>query len=217
MSENAAGDVDALDRWLLEVAMELPTPLHMLVAPNPHVALNMPDDPRLSRQELCERLSGLAERGLIRVYPFPSGFQELFSSEEISRAIDAWQPRSYFVYELTAAGGAVWEQHAKPDWSRYVNAGQEPSANDAPETWVIEAASPEAAEEEFRFHETLGDENQPVAESKRGEALVPWQLNYWKTLPRGYRLRYVTVPRPRDSARMMRAPSRPPWYTRVWL
>lgn len=217
MPSNDTGNVDVLDLWLLEVVMELPTPLHMLVAPSPHVALNMADDPRMSRHELCERLSLLAERGLIRVHAFPNGLQELFSPDEISRAIDASQPRSFFSYELTPAGGAIWERHARPDWSRYVNAGQEPSADDAPDTWVIEAASLEAAEAEFRFHESLGDENQPVIESKRGEALVPWQLNYWKTLPHGYRLRYTTVPRPRDVARLMSVPSRPPWYTRVWL
>ncbi|MFP2908521.1 hypothetical protein ACLESD_26395 [Pyxidicoccus sp. 3LFB2] len=210
-------NVDLLDLWLLEVAMELPTPLHMLVAPNPHVALNMPDDPRFSREELCERLSGLAERGFIRIHEFPDGFEELFSPREISRAIDARRPRSFFSYALTPEGGAVWERHARPDWSRYVNAGEEPGPAGAPAAWVIEAVSLEVAEEEFRFHEALGDENQPVLESKRGEALAPWQVTYWKTLPRGYRLRYTTVPRPQNTQRMRSVPARAPWYTRVWL
>lgn len=209
--------VDVLYLWLLEVAMELPTPLHMLVEPHPHVALNMPDDPRFSREELCERLSVLAERGLIRIHELPDGLEELFSPEDISRAIDARRPRSFFGYALTPEGGAVWERHAQPDWSRYVNAGQEPTPEGAPDAWVIEAVSLEAAEAELRFHETLGDENQPVPESKRGEELVPWQVTYWKTLPRGYRLRYTTVPRSRDVRRMMSVPSRPPWYARAWL
>ncbi|NMO20469.1 hypothetical protein HPC49_24460 [Pyxidicoccus fallax] len=209
--------MDVLDLWLLEVAMELPTPLHMLVEPNPHVALNMPDDPRFSREELCERLSLLAERGLIRIHELPDGLEELYSPEEISRAIDARKPRSFFGYELTPEGGAAWERLARPDWGRYVNAGQEPTADDAPNAWVIEAASLETAEEELRFHEQLGDENQPVHESKRVEELVPWQVTYWKTLPRGYRLHYITVPRPRDVQRTMSVPARPPWYTRAWL
>ncbi|WP_240358717.1 hypothetical protein [Myxococcus vastator] len=209
--------VEALDRWLLEAAMELPTPLHMLVEPNPHIALNMADDPRLSREELCERLSLLAERGLIRVHMLPDGLQELFSPEEISNAMDARQSRTPFGYSLTAAGGAVWEHDARPDWSRFVNAGQEPSADDAQDAWVIEAASLEAADAEFRFHESLGDVHQPVSESKHGEVLTPWQVTYWKALPHGYRLRYVTVPRPSNPARSSSVPSRPPWYTRVWL
>jgi hypothetical protein len=209
--------VDALDLWLLEVVLELPTPLHMLVEPHPYVALNMADDPRFSREELCERLSLLAERGFIRIHELPDGLEELYSPEQISRAIDARRPRTFFGYELTPEGGAVWERHARPDWSRYVNAGEEPTASEAPDAWVIEAASLEAAEEELRFHEALGDENQPVHASKRGEELVPWQVTYWKTLPRGYRLRYTTVPRPRDVARMMSVPARAPWYTRVLL
>ncbi|MFP2929151.1 hypothetical protein ACLESO_28905 [Pyxidicoccus sp. 3LG] len=209
--------MDALYLWLLEVAMELPTPLHMLAEPNPHVALNMPDDPRFSREELCERLSALAENGLIRIHVVPDGLEELFSPEEISRALDRRTSRSYFSYSLTPEGGALWERHALPDWSRYINAGEEPTADTEPDSWVIEAASLEAAEAEFRFHETLGDENQPVPESKRGEALAPWHITYWKTLPSGYRLRYTTVPRPRDVQRMMSVPPRPPWYTRTRL
>ncbi|WP_217918893.1 hypothetical protein [Myxococcus sp. AM010] len=209
--------VESLDLWLLEAAMELPTPLHMLVEPNPHVALNMADDPRLSREELCERLSLLAERGLIRVHMLPDGLQALFSPEAISSAMDARQSRTPFGYSLTDAGGAAWEHHARPDWSRFVNAGQEPSADDAQDAWVIEAASLEAAEGEFHFHESLGDVHQPVSASKRGEVLTPWQVTYWKALPHGYRLRYVTVPRPPDPARSRSVPSRLPWYTRVWL
>jgi hypothetical protein len=209
--------VDALDLWLLEVVMELPTPLHLLVEPNPHIALNMQDDPRFSREELCERLSLLAERGFVRIHELPDGLEELFAPEQISRAIDARRPRSFFGYALTPEGGAIWERHAHPDWSRYVNAGEEPTPPGTPDAWVIEAASLEAAEEELRFHEALGDENQPVHESKRGEELTPWQVTYWKTLPRGYRLRYTTVPRPRDVGRMRSVPARAPWYTRVWL
>jgi hypothetical protein len=209
--------LELLDLWLLEVVMELPTPLHMLAEPNPHVGLNMPDDPRLSREELCERLSFLADRGLIRISESPDGMEELYSPEEISRAIDARRPRSFFSYALTPEGGALWERHAQPDWSRYVNAGEDPTPHDAPDAWVIEAASLEAAEAEFRFHETLGDGNQPVPESKQGEALVPWQVTYWKTLPAGYRLRYTSVPCPRDLARLSAIPPRPPWYTRVRL
>lgn len=208
--------MDVLDLWLLEVAMELPTPLHMLAEPNPHIALHMPDDPRFSREELCERLSFLADRGLIRVHELPDGLEELYSPEQISRAIDARRPRSYFGYSLTPEGGAAWERHARPDWSRYVNAGEEPTA-DGPDAWVIEAVSVEVAEEELRFHETLGDGNQPLHDSKRGEELVPWQVTYWKTLPRGYRLRYTTVPVARDLEKMKSVPSRAPWFTRVRL
>ncbi|WP_240360679.1 hypothetical protein [Pyxidicoccus caerfyrddinensis] len=208
-------NVDVLDLWLLEVAMELPTPLHMLAEPNPHVALHMPDDPRFSREELCERLSFLSERGFIRVHEMPDGLEELYSPEQISRAIDARRNRSYFGYSLTPEGGAAWERQARPDWSRYVNAGEEPTADGAADAWVIEAASLETAEEEVRFHETLGDGNQPVHASKRGEELVPWQVTYWKTLPRGYRLHYTTVPVPRDVQRMMAVPARAPWYTRA--
>jgi hypothetical protein len=211
-SENDAS-VEPLDLWVLETVMELPTALRMLAGPDPHVALNMPDDPRFSREELCARLSFLARRGLIRVYESPDGLEELSSPEDISRAIDNSRPHSYSVYALTPEGGAVWERHARPDWSRYVNAGQD----EAPDAWVIEAASLEAAEAEFRHHETCGDENQPVPESRQGEALVPWQATYWKTLPAGYRLRYTIVPRPQDLQRLFTRPPRPPWYTRVRL
>lgn len=209
--------VDALDLWLLEVVLELPTPLHMLAGSEPHVALNMPDDPRFSREELCERLSSLAERDLIRIYELPDGLEELYSPDDISRAIDTRRARSFFGYALTPGGGALWERHARPDWSRYVNAGQEPTAHDAPDAWVIEAVSPEAAEAEFRFHESLGDGNQPVPESRHGEVLVPWQVTYWKTLPGGYRLRYATLPRPPDPQRALSLPPRPPWYLRARL
>ncbi len=214
-SENVP--VDVLDLWLLEAALELPTPLHLLVASDPAAALNMRDDPRFSHEELCERLAALAERDLIIVHEHPDGMEELFTPDAISKALLRPRPRSFFVYELTPSGGALWEAQAQPDWSRYVNAGEEPSANEAPESWVIEALSLDIAEAEFRFHEELGDGNRPVPESKLGEELAPWNVTYWKTLPRGYRLRYTSVPRTPDPARVAATPRRAPWYTPVRL
>ncbi|WP_254614892.1 MULTISPECIES: hypothetical protein [unclassified Myxococcus] len=215
LPENAP--VDLLDLWLLEAALELPTPLQLLVSPDPAGSLNMRDDPRFSHEELCERLAGLAERDLIRIHEHPDGMEELFTPEAISQAILRPRPRSIQVYELTPSGGALWETQARPDWSRYVNAGEEPSANDAPESWVIEAVSLDIAEAEFRFHEELGDGNRPVPESKRGEALTPWNVTYWKTLPRGYRLHYTSVPQPPDPVRTAASRRREPWYTPVRL
>ncbi|MCP3165732.1 hypothetical protein [Myxococcus qinghaiensis] len=54
--------MDVLDLWLLEVALELPTRLHLLAASASAAALNMRDAPRFSHEELCERLAALAGR-----------------------------------------------------------------------------------------------------------------------------------------------------------
>lgn len=213
--------IDGTDFWFLDVVVELATPLRMLLGPDVGLALNKRRVHGLSREALGERLVRLSERGLIRVNADGQEDSPLRTREQIAHALDVSAthntpstPRQYlYWYWLTDRGGAVWEQHARPDWSRYVTAWSSTDPNEA----VIEAASREVAEAEFRWGEDHG-QYRPRPGSRRDEALAPWQATYWKTLPAGYRLQYAWDELP-VRERIHRgwaqapSPSNSAWYT----
>ncbi|OJT19329.1 hypothetical protein BO221_36720 [Archangium sp. Cb G35] len=203
--------MDEDDLWLLEAVVELATPLHMLLGPKVALALNMPRGHGLSPEALCEKLASLSERELIRVHQAGDEAVVARTRAELERALSQGERFSpdRFVYRLTPRGGEAWEHYAQPDWSRYIDAGWDRE----PEICVIEAASREAAEEEYQRHERSGNEYRPLPESKHGEVLRPWWATYWKVLPAGYRLRYAWVSRQLDVHRIMSSPPPAPWYS----
>ncbi|EPX59579.1 hypothetical protein D187_002740 [Cystobacter fuscus DSM 2262] len=194
---------------------ELRTCLSMLLGPEVALALNLRRGHGLSFEALHEKLVSLSERDLIQVYSVENEQQVMLACEDFGRALAESRPRGSdtFAYQLTARGGATWEHYARPDWSRYLTAW----SSLEPRECVIEANSREAAEAEYRLHEVDGSGHQPVAESKRGEALVPWQATYWKVLPTGYRLRYDWVPRPAGFSGRKPLPGRKRWYVSLAL
>jgi hypothetical protein len=106
--------------------------------------------------------------------------------EELRRlAEDAYHdPRGTPVYYgLTAAGGAAWEEVARPDWDRYIDS----SFGIDPDEGEVICADPARAE---GFVFSPYQEHPPLADSLRRDRLEPWPATYWKTLPSGHRIAF---------------------------
>jgi hypothetical protein len=215
MSSAPPAVIDKEDLWFLESVAEFGTPLYMLLLPDVAMALNMSCAHGLSPEALCEKLVLLCERDLIQIRQSADGGQVARTREEITRVLAGSRPRDPegFGFQLTARGGRTWEHYARPDWSGYVDSYTRVD----PQEGIIHASSREAAEAEFQRCMDDGSTEQPIAESKQGEVLVPWRATYWKELPSGYRLRYEWVKRSADVRRMMSAPVRPPWFSALVL
>lgn len=86
-------------------------------------------------------------------------------------------------YGLTTTGGAAWEAVARPDWTRYLWASYAVDPHDA----VVICA--DAARARWL---ALGTNlaQRPIAETVRHDLVEPWSATYWKTLPRGHRVRF---------------------------
>ena len=207
--------LDPNDLWFLEAAAELRTPLRLLMGREAALALNMPRPHGLSREALGAKLTSLSDRGLIRIH---SAQDESVLAQTHAEIDLAWAKGKYsepggFIYGLTPRGGELWERYARPDWSRYSDS----TVGYQPDVGVIEAISLEAAEAVYQRHERGDDEYEPLAESKQGEVLVPWQATYWKTLPTGYRLRYEWMYRRHGVLKPPPEPPPPPWYSSAVL
>jgi hypothetical protein len=84
-------------------------------------------------------------------------------------------------FALTRDGGAAWEAFARPDWSRFIDARA-----DGTDAEVICA-------DRARLDAFVASRWQAwiPAGAERRDELRPWAATYWKTLPVGYRVRYV--------------------------
>jgi hypothetical protein len=173
--------------WLLETVVTFTTPLHYLVAENLEQILNKPTH-GLPAQRLIDVLAGLFDRGWIEA----DGFEDEtaprpLDRQEIARALA--QPvggttEGKWRYQLTAAGGAVWESFAAPDWDRFLDIG---------------IGMPEdggefigASEKRLRRYLALVHHQgyRVVPGSEQWDVVRPWQATYWKELPAGHRVRF---------------------------
>ena len=89
-------ELDAYERWLLEMVATLRYPVDVLGSEEIELHLNRPGHGR-PFDEMVARVQRLAREGLV----------EVFGPDDV-----------YF--GLTAAGGAAWEAFAAPAWDRYV-------------------------------------------------------------------------------------------------
>lgn len=185
------------EAWLLEIAFPDFIPLPFLAMSDDEIVrmFNRPSH-RMTRGELLDTLCSLFDRG------------ELLASQEVlgdhvptrSQIEAALVPpvrlenggihwgsgaEAPLFYGLTPLGGTRWERMTEPDWSRYfeMNIFEEDVAE-------VTAGSPMRLEEVLEHSRELWGKEIPATGVER-DTVAPWEVSHWKTLPVGYRARFL--------------------------
>ncbi len=155
----------------------------------------------LSHGEIAIGADSLFQKGYIRAKVFAEGSDDrgihyyeetpdvVLTMAGIQDHLDCYLSALYY---LTPEGGEHWEAIARPDWNKLLiddlNTICFPQSDKEP---GIFATKRENIEQLLAYGEyLLEDDRQPIPGTEVWEVLEPWQVTYWKTLPRGYRLRY---------------------------
>jgi hypothetical protein len=97
-------------------------------------------------------------------------------------------------YNLTTAGGSVWESFARPDWERFIWDENDHDENEV-RTRLVIAASEQRLQ---RYLQAAAREVDIEAGSTQFSALEPWQATYWKMLPSAAQCRFRCFDKPPD-------------------
>ncbi len=150
----------------------------------------------LSHGEIAIGADSLFQKGYIRAKVFADGPDDrgIYDYEGTSDVVltmtgiqDHLDGKLQVVYYLTPQGGERWEAIAHPDWNKFL-------INNFilvyPYERGIFATKRENIEQLLAYGEYLLEYNRPIPGTEVWEVLEPWQVTYWKTLPRGYSLNY---------------------------
>jgi len=176
--------------WLLETVVTTPLQVYSLASPNLAEELNKPTH-GLTPPRLAGVLAGLFDREWVTASQAmgDDGPCRRMEADEIARELaEAAKPaddiRWTWTYQLTAAGGAVWESLAAPDWERFIDIGFEW------DTGVGEFYG----ETEDHLRRCLSYVHhfgyRVHSGSERWNVVEPWHATYWKMRPKGHRLRF---------------------------
>ncbi|MEG4214073.1 hypothetical protein QUA27_01385 [Microcoleus sp. Pol14C6] len=153
----------------------------------------------LSHAETALAADSLFQRGDIKAKVFADEDDtEGTSNVILTRAgiQDHLDGRLLVSYYLTPQGGARWEAMADPDWNKF---------------FILKFFEPFPYEEQILgtqrqiIEQLLGLERfifdrQHIRGKEVWDILEPWQATYWKTLPRGYRVRCESQPNASDDS-----------------
>ncbi len=87
-------------------------------------------------------------------------------------------------YYLTPEGGARWEAMAHPDWNKFL------INNSLEIIYEEEIEMSEEDRDKLLSNEDYLKDRKLISETEVWEVLKPWQITYWKTLPKGYGFHY---------------------------
>ena len=182
--------MDEAEFWLLDVVVRARVHLDWLLWEHLDEALNRPGH-GLDPDVLLDMVDRLFRGGFIdaagpRRSGEPGDLGLSLHRSEIEAALHGYRPG--LSYGMTSRGGARWEAVAKPDWSRFLDE----SAGLDPDEVEMAGLDRDRVASHLQRHTLWA----VVPGSERWTELIPWQATYWKTLPRGYRVR---VPWPRES------------------
>lgn len=191
--------------WLLDCAAESAVPLGLLDSPRLEEALNRVHH-RCTAEEIARSIAAMIERGELRIRSRrpgePRPESERWSEDRILERIRGARPgRGSSCYELTGRGGALWEEWARPDWTRYnrscIAIRDRPDVHFSAHLAAVEAI----AQELFELEPWLRDGRRIVAGSVRRKKLRDWRATYWKTLPEGHAVAFRSIERSGRSRR----------------
>jgi hypothetical protein len=203
--------------WLLDVVVRMWYPLYLLMDEEVALVFNRPGH-GLSHDQLVDTLHRLFQRGDLiaadTVEREPS--HEFVPAREQIEAALVDEMRVY--YGLTVQGGARWENYAKPNWRWYVNASYGTDEN-GKRIAEIEGSNCQRVQEYLSLHyeHYVMPDTTVHQESEEWEELVPWHIYYWRTLPKGYQVRFA-LDRGQDAAAVQRQylQEQPSWVAE-WL
>jgi hypothetical protein len=174
--------MNKIEYWLLDLVVpfryDLKTLIHREVG-----EITNKGDHKLNFDELAEMLFRLCQQGDITTSIKEREIK--FSLTGIKAGLSG---EANIYYGLTAQGGARWEQYSNPNWDRYVDAG----FGTDPYEGELVAATRKLVEEHLSYHKVCNYSMRTGSEV--WDILSPWQATYWKTLPRGHRIRFEYEP-----------------------
>ncbi|MGN6368917.1 MAG: hypothetical protein ACTHN5_11715 [Phycisphaerae bacterium] len=148
----------------------------------------------------------LGEHGLVEFYEERFGDEEVRlvkpTREDVMRELtrtdisfnyfDQRKPeRPVCVYRLTPAGGAVWEQFARPQWNQYVDWGEESDDNGENSHGVARCVTKWPLERFLALSSQTGLRIDIHSVSWRMEK--DWKPRYWKAVMEAYVVEYRVV------------------------
>lgn len=152
------------------------------------VALNY----NFSHIEILNAVFSLFKKGYILAEIYGDGTKVSDVEMTISQIQANLDGKLQCYYYLTFQGGAYWEALTHPNWNLYyIYNSREYSGDDMNEYECEMICSDRQLIEHFlsiNCYLNVADIYIPGTEA--WDVLEPWQATYWKTLPRGYRVRY---------------------------
>jgi hypothetical protein len=177
-------EVTDVERWFLEVVVELKYPVASLASPNLGLILNRAPH-RLGLEDLVDVLGSLHARELIFFERGGTGERTPLDSDGIVAALrhahDHRHIERSVYFGMTELGGVCWENVARPDWSRFVDESYSRDPHEGRFAGV---------DREYVARLALGV-SERIGGTESYTLLTPWKATYWKELPLGHELRFL--------------------------
>lgn len=172
---------DSYEIWMLGLASRIPAPVEWLVPNIKFDAFNVAAVDSLTPAHCGELLVKLDRAGAIKVSEDGTILTSSDSDAAVRDLLNGAKRRLDF--ELTESGGRVWENTARPDWSRFVQV----YSDSRPEgqlvgPGVVAGVNWDVVVAYLGHYEFLRDER-IVPESLRHTLHDRYNITYWKTLP----------------------------------
>ena len=185
--------MDPNEHWLLDSVLEQRHSLSLLGMENVEAIFDRKNH-GMDRATIIATLTRLFDLGLLIASNDERG-DFVPSTQDIESALDGGLDADY---GLTALGGAVWEEAAKPDWNRFVDGVFGASDADGEfdsmtrerigEFRCADKSTLEKYMESIHFRGIV-----PHEPSLKWSEIRPWKALYWKELPLAHRVRFVGV------------------------
>jgi len=186
--------------WILESVVEHGTPACWYPSANLTRLLNKREGHGLDRPALMATLERLIGQGWIGVRDLRRDddpgevYAGTLDRAGIEAALDERGEDQFTHLGLTAEGGRVWEEFARPNWNAFIDHYTRGFGNSRrKEVGVVMSATLGRVREFLGYARYLGEFFDP--ERVHWRVLRPWRATYWKTLPEGHRAmyRYPTI------------------------
>lgn len=155
------------------------------------VALNH----NFSHSETLNSVFSLFRKGYILAEIYGSGTNVLDVEMTISQIQANLDRELQCYYYLTSQGGTYWEALAHPNWHRFwmfTNNDYSSYSHSGVNEYECEmiCSDRQLIEQLLVFEYDLNFADIHISGTEVWDLIEPWQVTYWKTLPRGYRVRY---------------------------
>jgi hypothetical protein len=177
--------------WLMEIMAEHMIPAGFLGRDDLVMVLNKPL-PGLSQDELLATILELSRQGLVSYITRHDKTERQFSSTDQIRdavAEESRRGRGKTFLCLTSKGARVWEAFAAPRWDDFID--EYSCFDESLGQHVTELICTNLGLLQRYLQSTYPSLSQIDPSQMWWDTLEPWEVTYWKILPKAHRLRLV--------------------------
>ena len=190
-------DLSACEYWLLDTVLSMYIPTADLLLDD-HGGINVyPFVLIFTKDEIINSFVKLFSTGYLLATRKNGDKNFVPKSREISEALSqkANHKQSFF-YFLTAKGGRKWESLSNPNWDSYTIFYQAGNTN-KPNIFAGDVLGTNLSWIRKRVNLFLscpispdGDDLFPMIITQQSSTIIPYQVTYWKALPKGHRVSF---------------------------